>query len=159
MKLIFYIFIYTDQIAPNQIAANQLHIANINLINALNHQYRHNIKSTSTAATTTAISTTQTLCSVKCINMFFTFAPWFFIICIDIYGTYNTHHYQIIMDIIQHKNIIINNENPMQHNHKQYDHIHIIHIQQSLIQIQPKKRPPTHDIAYNTNTCLLWTYN
>eukprot|EP01083_Nonionella_stella_P285390 971376_1 len=50
-----------DQIAPNQIAANQLHIANINLINALNHQYRHNIKSTSTAATATTISTTQTV--------------------------------------------------------------------------------------------------
>ncbi len=49
------------------------------------------------------------------------------------------HHYQIIMDIIQHKNIIINNQNPMQHNHKQYDHIYIIHIQQSLIQIQPKR--------------------
>eukprot|EP01084_Bolivina_argentea_P119019 211096_1 len=51
----------------------------------------------------------------------------------NIYGTYNTHQYQIIMDIIKHKNIIINNENPMQHNHKQYDHIHIIHIQQSSI--------------------------
>ncbi len=48
------------------------------------------------------------------------------------------HHYQIIMDIIQHKNIIIN-QNPMQHNHKQYAHIHIIHIQQSLIQMQPKR--------------------
>ncbi len=61
------------------------------------------------------------------------------------------------MDIIQHKNIIINNQNPIQHNHKQYDHTY--HTHTTILIQMPPKRDCQHMIAYNTNTYLLWIYN
>ncbi len=69
-------------------------------------------------------------------------------ICIDIYGTYNTPS-------------LPNNNGyyPTQKHYYQQRESNTTQSQTYTNTNATKTRPPTHDIAYNTNTCLLWTYN